>query len=145
MHFLNFSPKDILKHVLLLHSVHNHCLLSANRISMIEPIRHSTKDFLLEKIQQQNMVRSRDYYLFFDFWKFCSKFLGDERCLGFRADRESEYQWITYEEVEKTKLVSLYDRSFFTDNSNGNRNWQWSHSFGWKLRTKYIYRHLCYQ
>ena len=26
--------------------------------------------------------------------------LGDDRCLGFRFDRQSEYKWVTYEEVD---------------------------------------------
>lgn len=30
--------------------------------------------------------------------------LGDDRCLGYRIDRQSEYRWITYEEVHRRHL-----------------------------------------
>jgi hypothetical protein len=30
--------------------------------------------------------------------------LGDDRCLAYRVDRQSEYQWVSYEEVQKITI-----------------------------------------
>lgn len=39
-------------------------------------------------------------YSFMTITLFMVVILGDDRCLGFRIDRQSEYKWITYEEVD---------------------------------------------
>lgn len=40
------------------------------------------------------------FYEGFQIGKEIAKARGDERCLGFRVDRNSDYQWVSYEEAE---------------------------------------------
>ncbi|CAF5101351.1 unnamed protein product, partial [Rotaria sp. Silwood1] len=41
------------------------------------------------------------FYEGFQFGKEIATRQGDGKCLGYRADRESQYQWITYEEADR--------------------------------------------
>lgn len=53
---------------------------------------------------------STNSFLFVSFNQYLTNdlFEGDERCLGYRVDRQSEYQWITYDEVRINIFVWFF-------------------------------------
>jgi len=53
----------------------------------------------------KSAIDDRVYTTFYDGFKIGKDIatkLGDTRCLGYRVDRQSEYQWVTYDEAERT-------------------------------------------
>ena len=96
---------------------------------MIGFLQHSTKVLKSALILLVNEVRTNagDFFCRKTKRRFIFCFLGDERCLGYRVDRESGYQWLTYEEVNST-LIQFSRQSFdFSDKSSCDRSGQWTY------------------
>ncbi|CAF1204257.1 unnamed protein product [Adineta ricciae] len=61
----------------------------------------STRPLLINGISTINDRTFMTFYEGFHIGKETAKYRGDERCLGYRVDQNSDFQWITYDQADQ--------------------------------------------